>query len=272
MSDAPPAGPELPGATQAADPASAPSAGVPGRGRRRRPHSRWRTAFFVLAGVVIVTGAAWALLGNRLLVVRSVAVTGTHLVAPAQVIAAADVPVGSPLLSVDTGAVARRVEAIRDVASATVTRDWAGHLVITVTERVPVMAVKMASGGYDQVDASGVIVSWAKSRPAALPLLVTTAAGGALRGSPAVTAAAGVLAELQPWLAKQVAAVKPGPVAGGPDQVTLSLRDGKTVQWGSAGNAAQKNRELGVLLSGSARDIDVSAPGTVVTRLFLPGS
>ncbi len=48
--------------------------------------------------------------------------------------------------------------------------------------------------------------------------------------------------------------------------MTLSLRDGKTVQWGSTGNAAQKNRELSILLPGQARDVDVSAPGTVVTK------
>ncbi len=55
-------------------------------------------------------------------------------------------------------------------------------------------------------------------------------------------------------------------VTAGPEQVTLHLRDGKTVRWGGADNAAQKNRELAILLPGQARDVDVSAPGTVVTR------
>ena len=211
-------------------------------------------------------GAGWALLGDRVFVVRSVTVTGTHLLAPGQVIAAADVPLGTPLLSVDTGAVTRRVEAIGDVASATVTEDWPDHLVIAVTERVPAMAVRMAGGGYDLVDPSGVIVRWATTKPAALPVFVTSLPGSALRGNPEVTAAAGVLAELQPWLARQVAQVSVGRGAGGAEQVTLSLRDGKTVQWGSAGNAAQKNRELSILLPGQVRDVDVSAPGTVVTK------
>jgi cell division protein FtsQ len=218
--------------------------------------------------VAIVVGVGWALLGNRLLVVRSVSVTGTHLLAPAQVIEAADVPVGTPLLSVDAGSVSRRVEALRQVASVTVSRDWPDHLVIAVTERVPVVAVKMAGGGYDQVDKAGVVVRWAKARPASLPLLNTSLAGSALPGSTEVGAAAGVLAELQPWLAKQVTAVKAAAVAVGTEQVTLSLQDGKTVQWGSTDNAAQKNRELAVLLAGGARYIDVSAPGTAVTRLF----
>ena len=105
-------------------------------------------------------------------------------------------------------------------------------------------------------------------KPATLPLLVTSQPGSALRGSPAVAVAAGVLRELQPWLAKQVAQVRPAPVAAGTEQVTLSLRDGKTVQWGGTDRAAQKNRELAILLPGGARDIDVSSAGTVVTRLF----
>jgi cell division protein FtsQ len=282
MSDTPPtASPgatPAAGVTSAAEPAgsAAPPAGGHGADRgpraagtragRRRPRTRWRAAFFALAGVAIVGGAGWALLGNRVFVVRSVTVTGTHLLAPAQVVAAADVSLGTPLLSVEAGAVTRRVEAIGDVASATVTEDWPDHLAITVTERVPAMAVRMADGGYDLVDPTGVVVRHAKAKPAALPLLVTSLPGSALRGNAAVTAAADVLGELLPWLARQVAEVTVASVPAGPPQVTLSLRDGKTVQWGSAGNAAQKNRELSVLLPGQARYVDVSAPGTAVTR------
>jgi cell division protein FtsQ len=221
----------------------------------------------VLAGLAIVAGTGWALLGNRVLVVRSVTVTGTHLLSPGQVIAAADVTAGTPLLRVDAGAVTRRVEAIPQVASATVTKDWPDRLVIAVTERVPVMAVRMAGGGYDLVDETGVIVRWAKVQPAALPLLQTPLPGAALRGSAEVTAAADVLAELSPSLADQVTAVQATPVAQGTEQVTLDLRDGKTVQWGSPGDAAQKNRELAILLPRGAHQIDVSVPGNVVTRL-----
>ena len=215
-----------------------------------------------------MAGVGWALLGNRLLVVRSVTVTGTHLLSPGQVVAAAGVPLGTPLLNVDAGTVTRRVEAMRLVASAAVAKDWPDHVAITVTERVPVMAVRMADGSYDLVDKSGVIVRNAKARPAALPLLTTGLSGAALRGDPSVTAVSQVLTELQPWLAQQVAKVGAATVPAGPEQVTLTLRDGTTVQWGSPGGAAQKNRELAILRGAHARDIDVSAPGTVVTKLF----
>ncbi len=283
MSDTPPSAswpaPAGAGAVPATGPAAGadvsvsgapPAGGSGGTGRRpgvRRRRTRWRAAFFALAALSIVGGVGWALLGDRLFVVRSVTVTGTRLLAPEQVIAAADVPLGTPLLSVDAGSVTRRVEAISQVASVTVTEDWPNRLVIAVTERVPVMAVRMAGGGYDLVDSSGVIVRWTETSPAVLPVFATSLPGSALKGNPEVGAAAAVLAELQPWLARQVAGVAVTDMPAGPRQVTLVLRGGKTVQWGSTDNAAEKNRELSILLSGQARDVDVSAPGTVVVRL-----
>jgi cell division protein FtsQ len=245
------------------DATSATTDHAPPAAKPRRTRTRWRTAFFVLAGVGIIAGVVWALFGSRLLVVRSVTVTGEHLVTSAQVIAAADVPLGTSLVNVDTGLVARRVEGIRQVASVTVSKDWPDHLSITVQERVPVVAVRMAAGGYDLVDPSGVLVVWSRTKPARVPLYQTSVDGGALRGNPGLATAAAVLAELSPALSKQVAEV------GAPDtanQVLLGLRDGKTVLWGGSDYAAQKNRELAVLLSGAARYIDVSAPGTVVTK------
>jgi cell division protein FtsQ len=238
-----------------------------------RTRTPWRAAFFTLAGLGIVAGVAWALLGSRLLVVRSVTVTGTHLVSPEQVVAAADVPDGTSLIGVNTDQVARRVEAIRQVASATVAKDWPDRLVITVRERVPVMAVRMAGGGYDLVDPTGVIVRWSTSRPAGLPLYLTSLPPAALRGDSSLGAAAAVLAELPSWLSRQVAEVSAaGPAAaaaaspGDPAQVTLYLLDRKTVLWGGTDRASEKDRELAILMRDPARYFDVSAPGTVVTR------
>ena len=238
----------------------------------RRARTPWRAAFFVLAGVGIAAGVAWALFGSRMFVVRSVTVTGEHLVTSGQVVAAADVPLGTSLIGVNAGQVARRVEGIRQVASVTVSKDWPDHLTITVRERVPVVAVRMAGGGYDLVDPAGVLVVWSRTQPARLPLYQTSVNGGALRGNPELSSAAAVLAELSPGVSKQVAEVSASQAQAGPStpgeayQVLLGMRDGKTVLWGGTDYAAQKNRELAVLLSGDAHYIDVSAPGTVVTK------
>jgi cell division protein FtsQ len=254
-------------ATEVAPEAASP----PGRARRRIP---WRTRFFALAGVAVVAGVAWLLLGDRVFVVRSVTVTGTHLVPASAVIAAADVPLGTPLSRVNAGAVTSRVESIRQVASATVTLDWPDHVAIAVTERVPVMAVRMADGGYDLVDPSGVIVSLAAAKPAGLPLLTTSLSGAALRANPGVSAVSAVLAELEPSLRRTVSSVSVAQVPTGSgagsfaesQQVTLSLKGGTTIVWGDPSNAAAKNRELEILLRGGVSYVNVSAPTTVVTR------
>lgn len=253
------------------DPAPAVTDPAPASAPRRR--TPWRAAFFVLVGVGIVAGVAWALLGSRLFVVRSVTVSGTHLVTPAQVIAAADVPLGTSLIGVDTGQVARRVEGIRQVASVTVAKDWPDHLAITVRERVPIVAVRMSDGGYDLMDPTGVLVVWSRTKPAALPLYLTTVNASELHGSPALATAAAVLGELSPALSRQVDEVSVSQVQTGPGgppgeayQVLLGLRGDKTVLWGGTGLAAQKNRELEALINGSAHYFDVSAPGTVVTK------
>jgi cell division protein FtsQ len=259
----PPSGSPATGSPQAGSP--------PGRARRRR--TPWRAAFFALAAVGIIVAVAWALLGDRLFVVRSVTVTGNHLVSSAQVTAAADVPLGTPLMRVNATAATQRIEAIRQVASATVTKDWPDHVAIVVTERVPALSVRMAGGGYDLVDPTGTIVRWSKTRPAKLPLLTTPLTGSALSGDPGVAAAADVLAELDAALARSVASVSVSQVLTGDgdsvvtaQQVTLALKDGKTVVWGDASDAAAKNRELTILLRSGVRYVDVSAPGTAVTR------
>ena len=234
-----------------------------------RTRTRWRAGFFALAGLGLIAGVAWALFGSRLLVVRSVAVTGTHHVPAAEVLAAADVPAGIPLIRVNTAQIAQRVEAIRQVASATVARDWPDHLVITVRERVPAVAVRMAGGGYDLVDPDGVIVRWSQARPAGLPLYLTSLPGRALRGDAGLAATAAVLAELPSWLSRQVTTVSAAAAdgnPGSPDQVMLYLGGDRTVRWGGPDRAAQKGRELAILMREAARYLDVSAPGTVVTK------
>jgi cell division protein FtsQ len=162
--------------------------------------------------------------------------------------------------------VTRRVEALNLVASASVSKEWPDILNIKVTERVAVVALKMSDASYDLIDGDGVIVRNTATKPAALPALKTTLPGGALRGTPGVRDAASVLAQLQPWLAKQVTQVSAPTIGSGAVQVTLGLKDGKTVVWGGTDHAAQKNRELAILLPGHAQTIDVSSPETVVTK------
>jgi cell division protein FtsQ len=244
-----------------------PGAPPPGRPAPARGRSPWRTAFFGVAAAALVAGIAWALLGSKLLVVRSVVVSGTDVVPVSQVRAVAAIPVGVPMIRVDTGAAASRVEAITQVQSAQVTKSWPDRIVITVRERTPVLAVAMPEsasgpGGFSLIDASGIVVRSVRVKPAGMPAYGTTIPPGTLRGSPSVAAAVAVLQEVPAPIARSVAAV----IASSPENVTLKLSDGVTIVWGSTARASAKAAELSALMRTHARYYDISAFGTAVTR------
>ena len=235
----------------------------PAAGPASPANQRWRAVFFALMAIAIVAGLGWALLESRFFVVRGVQVTGTHLVTPAQVRSAAAVPAGLPLIRVNDAAVAHRVERLRQVQSARVTRDWPDKVLISVTERVPALAVP-ASQGYDLIDKYGVVVESVSEQPLDTPILdlpAGSAQPAALRGNPAVYAAAVVVRELPRYLARKLVSVQ----APSSTEVTLRLSGGVSIVWGGTDRAAEKAKELAVLMRTHARSYDVSAPGTAVT-------
>jgi cell division protein FtsQ len=217
---------------------------------------------FAATAVVIVGVLAWALLGSSLLVVRSVRVAGNGTaVSAGQVIGAARVTRGQPLIWVDTGAISRRVERLRQVQSVQVSKDWPTTLVITVQLRKPVFALPV-NGGYALLDAYGVNLSEVARRPPGLPVLTVSITRRSLRGSPAVRAAAAVLAELPRQVAREVRGV----ATGGPNDVSVKLAKGAVVVWGGAERGRTKAEELLILMRRHARVYDVSGVGTAMTR------
>jgi cell division protein FtsQ len=223
---------------------------------------RWLAATVLLAVLGISGGVTWALLGSGLFAVRSVVVTGTRLVPESEVIAVADVQPGIPLIRVNTAQIAARVLSIRQILAVRVATSWPDRVVITVRERTAALAVPLPGGGFDLIDANGVIVQSAASRPPGLPVYTTTAAVSSLRGDPDVSAAAAVVGALPARLRSSVTSV----TAPSPDQVTLQLTGGVTVVWGDADDAAAKARELGILMQTHARYYDVSSPATAVAN------
>ena len=259
----PPPGAPAPGgvATAARPDGTGAPAAAPGS---KRAHP-WKAAFFVLAVVAIIAGVTWALLGSKFLVVRSITVDGAPDIPRSQVITAAGVRAGTPLIRISTGTVTRRVERLTLVESARVTRSWPNAITITIVERTAALAVREPAG-WDLVDRFGVVLKQVQSRPHGLPRLRTSTAPDLLRGNPAVFAAATVGRELPARLAAKVRSIG-APTA---DTVTLYLRHGRTVVWGDASQTAMKARELAILMRGRARYFDVSDPRAVVTAPTAP--
>jgi cell division protein FtsQ len=182
---------------------------------------------------------------------RSVIVTGIGAVTRDEVLGAAQVRLGTPLLQINTDGVADRVAAIRRVASARVQRQYPSALRITIVERVPVV-VKDFPDGPHLYDRDGVDFATAPPPPA-LPYIDVDNPGPS---DPATKAALAVLLALRPEVVAQVSRIAAPSVAS----ITLTLTDGRTVIWGTNERTEEKAQKLAALLTQPGRIYDVSSP------------
>nr|WP_308214532.1 FtsQ-type POTRA domain-containing protein [Mycolicibacterium doricum] len=203
----------------------------------------------LLSVVAVVLGLL--LYFTPIMSVRDIVVVGVQAVPREEVLAAAAVVSGTPLLQVDTDAVAERVATIRPVASARVQREYPSSLRITVVERVPVV-VKDYPDGPHLFDRDGVDFATAPPPPN-LPYLETATPGP---NDPATEAALQVMLALPPEVAGQVGRIAAPSVAS----ITLTLVDGRVVVWGTTDRTDEKALKLAALLTQPGRAYDVSSP------------
>lgn len=223
--------------------------------QRWRHWQQRRRVVVPLVVVAVVLAAVWVVVFSPLLGVRSIVVRGADGPMAAQVQRAAGIAQGTPLVRLDTGSVARRIEQIPAIRSADVSTSFPSTVTITVVERRPVGWLKI--GNRDVlVDGTGARFRSVSRRPAHLPLLVLPP--GAATATTAAVAA--VAAALPAQLLPRVASVQ----ALDPQAITLLLRGDLVVHWGSAAASAAKARILPVLLHQVHRhggtQIDVSDP------------
>jgi cell division protein FtsQ len=210
-----------------------------------------------LVVLVLAGGLGWVLLGSSLFDARSVQVVGTREL-PADVVrAVAAVPLGTPMLRLDTKAIETRVAAVPRVASVQVRCSIAGTVRIEVTERTPVALVRRDSGVH-LVDATGTDYAVVPAGPAGLPELRVAQAGPR---DAATVAALTVLTTLPDWLRIQVRSV----AATSPADIVLRLDTGprddeREVRWGDAAEGDRKAAVLGPLLTQPGQIYDVSSP------------
>ncbi|KKD03229.1 cell division protein FtsQ/DivIB [Streptomyces sp. WM6386] len=241
------------------------SSGPPPVRRLRAPQPR---TIIVLAVVLVLLGAGgvWALYGSQWLRVERVSVSGTGVLTPGQVREAAAVPVGSPLISVDTDAIeARLLRKLPRIDSVDVVRSWPHGIGLKVVERTPVLIVEKG-GKFVEVDDDGVrfaTVSLAPKDVPALELTVSESGSGAasLRRfgeDRLVREAVRVAGDIPAAVAKSARTVK----VRSYDDISLELGDGRTIAWGSGEKGAAKARTLTALLKAApgARYFDVSVP------------
>jgi cell division protein FtsQ len=215
-----------------------------------------------LAVLALVGGAAWVLLFSPLLALQGdkIELAGVEgHVDAAEVRAAVEPEIGTPLLRVDTSAVADRVATLPAVERAQVARSWPDGVTVTVVPRQPVAAAPV-EGGWVLLDDDGVQVTTVPEVPADLPE-VTVPLSTSAETAPALEAVLSVLGALPPDLLGQVAQAG----ATSADHVTLTLADGATVRWGDAGESELKVEVLLVLRQQPAGVYDVSVPRSPTT-------
>ncbi|MGW2589552.1 cell division protein FtsQ/DivIB [Streptomyces sp. NPDC001515] len=237
--------------------------GPPGPGLRGRRMSR-RTLLIVSAAAVLLLGAGtvWALYGSSWFRTEEVRITGLDVLAPDEVEAAAAVPMGAPLLSVDTGAVAERLrQKVPRIDSVDVVRSWPHGIGLKVTERQPVLLVKKGAK-FVEVDAEGVRFATVDKAPGRVPLLeLIPDQSASLRrfGSDRlVREAVRVAGDLPDGVAEDTRVVR----VASYDAISLELSGDRTVFWGSGEEGVVKAKVLTALMKASpkAGHFDVSAP------------
>lgn len=206
---------------------------------------------WAVALTIISVGLGLILYFTPVMSARSLVVVGVGAVTREEVIDAAKVNIGTPLLQIDTDQVADRVAGIRRVASARVQREYPSNLRITIVERIPVV-VKDYPDGPHLFDRDG--VDFAVSAPP--PGLAYIDVDNPGPADPPTMAALQVMTALRPEVAAQVSRIAAPSVAS----ITLTLLDGRTVVWGTTDRNDEKAEKLTALMTQPGRVYDVSSP------------
>lgn len=226
---------------------------------RARRWAPWRRALVVLAVLAVVSGVIWLVAFSPYLVVRQVEVEGVTGAERDAVVAVAQVPLGTPLARVDTGAITDRVRGRVTVADARTSRSWPATITVTVRPRTAALVLKNSQGQLEVVDATGVAFGEVAEAPAGIPVVTASSEQG--QSKDALKAALSLIRTLPADLSAQVSTI----TVGSANLVTFRLGE-VDVTWGGADRPERKIAVLRALLATTPAAVDVSAPDTPVTR------
>lgn len=221
--------------------------GAPAPASRRRTRRMSRRRVVVL-GAVGLGAVAWLGWASPATLVEHVVVQAPRGISEESIRLASGISAADHVPAVDEEKVRLAImTAIPAVADVELSRSLPHTITLEVTARSPLAAVD-AGKGYYVMDAQGVIYDKVGSVKR-IPVIKSSTDVGR-------EAARAVLLSLPEDLRRDVRRV----TARTRDDVTLSLRGGATVRWGSAEDAALKARVLAGLVQVEADRYDVSAP------------
>lgn len=269
----PPSGPSgRPSGRSSDRPSGEPSIDPRIRQRRadiQRSQGRRRLHWIVgAASVVVLVVVVLLVLHTPLFSARVVSVEGAHPhTSDSAIVVAAGLTGHPPLISVNPGVTAAKVERLPFIATAQVHRHWPDGVTVTVTERVPTVVMGGPGTSWSVLDASGRTLEVVPTRPPGLVVLTVDTTGGPLHPAAvggtlpsASSFALKVSGSLPPAFSAQVVSVTEASNA----TVSLLLNSGITVLLGTNSNLRAKYEDIAAVIAHAslrgAHTIDVSVP------------
>ena len=228
---------------------------------RAQGRRRLRLLIIGLAATALLVGV-WFLLHSPVFGARAVTVTGNTHETTAQVISQAGLSGEPPLIDINAGAAAARIEQLPWVRSATVDVSWPDGVRITVTEETPRLEVSTSGGQWATLSTDGRVLEVSATRPPGLVLLTVPQPPGGLGSVLPARDEAGldVASTLPASFAAQVTGVTVEPAGW----VQLSMTTPIAVDVGTATQLTAKYEDVSSILAGAKLHngdvIDVSVP------------
>lgn len=217
--------------------------------------TRGKRLIFILIVLLLASGAVvYSLFFSNLFLINKVTVAGLGRINETELLQLADIELNTPLINLDSVAVASQISSLKTINTVEVRRGWPNTVAIVVSERVPIALTDLADGRY-LVDEAG--IAFTRAGPNDVYRFVT-APNNSARGL-----AARVARILPEWLIGEVALVES--VNG--VSATVILNSGRRINWGDELKPVDKAAVLRVLLRTAAGDIDVSTPEVPVINV-----
>jgi len=211
--------------------------------KMRKSKGPWLVWLLVILSAV----AWWSLYQSKWFIAQEVTISGNSRLTVEQISAAAAVPIGNSLMSIDPGQISEQLQTLPEIKVAIVERGWPHSILITVTERTPI-AVAATASGFNLIDDEGLNAGTVTAPPPGLLVI------SAQPDSPAMTNAIQILAAIPAdWAVSGLSAPTQ-------DSVVATLGSGVVVTMGSGERAVDKVEVAKVLIEKGYTNINVSAP------------
>ena len=214
-----------------------------------------RVGMGVSATLVLAAVAFILLVRTSLLSVSHIEISGTREFSHDDVLRAAGIRAGQPILGVNEGRSEGRLETSPWVESARVATDWPHVVRIEIVERQAVASVPTDDNRWAKVDKNGVVLSVATGQPPSLPVPIgikAPAAGPGAKLDPSSSAMVEALTIMPPSLRPLVTQIQ-----NDRSVMLLTLNTGTTIRLGDA-------TKLGEKLLAAATVVSNSDPKTLV--------